>query len=77
MESCFVHAVRCCRVGINSGPEDQKTLDQGTQGPMGVQLFLEFYMLHKVPLLVVFHSQSRHDASHDVYQLEIISAPGR
>jgi len=62
------------------GRYKQWTRGPRTPGPTGVQLFLEVYTLYNlyyVPLLVVSHSQSTfcpHDASHDVYQLEIISA---
>jgi len=58
------------RVGTNSGP--------GTRGPTGIQLFLEVYTPHNLYYIGTFASSlaanplfAHHDASYDVYQLEL------
>jgi len=66
------------KVGINSGPGDQ---GPRTTGPAGVQLFLEVYIYTSQLVLGTSASSlasnplfAHHDASHNVYQLEILSA---
>jgi len=54
-----------------TGRYKQWTRDQGTRGPMGIQLFLELVLGTSASSLAANPLFEHHDASYDVYQLEL------